>query len=80
MDEAIRYQLVTDRDGGASGPCVLAGPSCDSADVLYEKRPVDLPLDLRSGDRMIIRNCGAYTSSYSSVGFNGFPPLDVVVI
>ncbi len=80
MDEAIRYQLVTDRDGGASGPCVLAGPSCDSADVLYEKRPVDLPLDLRSGDRVIIRNCGAYTSSYSSVGFNGFPPLDVVVI
>jgi len=80
MDEAIRYQFSTDRDHEEFGPCVLAGPSCDSADVLYEKRPVELPLGLKAGDRVIIRNCGAYTSSYSSVGFNGFPPLDVVVI
>jgi len=80
IDEAIRYQFVTDRDHQAHGPCILAGPSCDSADVLYEKRPVALPLGLTSGDRVIIRNCGAYTSSYSSVGFNGFPPLDVIVI
>jgi ornithine decarboxylase len=48
--------------------------------VLYEKRPVMLPLGLRSGDKVVIRNAGAYTSSYSSVGFNGFPPLDVVVL
>ncbi|WP_407494766.1 type III PLP-dependent enzyme [Pseudooceanicola sp. MF1-13] len=80
MDEAIRYQFLTDRDHEATGPCILAGPSCDSADVLYEKRPVELPVGLRSGDRFIIRNCGAYTSTYASVGFNGFPPLDVVVI
>jgi ornithine decarboxylase len=80
MDEAIRYQFATERDHERTGPCILAGPSCDSADVLYEKRMVDLPLGLRSGDRILIRNCGAYTSSYSSVGFNGFPPLDVVVI
>lgn len=80
IDEAIRYQFITPHDGGDYGPCVLAGPSCDSADVLYEKRPVLLPLALQSGDRILIRNCGAYTSSYSSVGFNGFPPLDVIVI
>lgn len=80
MDEAIRYQFLTERDHEATGPCILAGPSCDSADVLYEKRPVELPLGLRSGDRFIIRNCGAYTSTYASIGFNGFPPLDVVVI
>lgn len=80
MDEAIRYQFVTDRDHEETVSSILAGPSCDSADVLYEKRPVQLPVGLRSGDRIIIRNCGAYTSSYSSVGFNGFPPLDVVVI
>jgi len=78
--EAIRYQFLTGRDHEATGPCILAGPSCDSADVLYEKRPVALPVGLRAGDRIIIRACGAYTSSYSSVGFNGFPPLDVVVI
>jgi ornithine decarboxylase len=80
MDEAIRYQFITDRDHENTGPCVMAGPSCDSADVLYEKRPVQLPLGLKAGDRIIIRNCGAYTSTYSSVWFNGFPPLDVEVI
>ncbi|MBN2905680.1 MAG: type III PLP-dependent enzyme [Rhodobacteraceae bacterium] len=80
MDEAIRYQFATARDHEVMGPCILAGPSCDSADVLYEKRPVHLPMGLMAGDRVVIRNCGAYTSSYSSVCFNGFPPLDVVVI
>ena len=78
--EAIRYQFVTPRDGEPTGPCIVAGPSCDSADVLYEKRPMNLPLSLRSGDRVLIRNTGAYTSTYSSVCFNGFPPLDVVAI
>ncbi|TCP26304.1 ornithine decarboxylase [Rhodovulum adriaticum] len=80
MDEAIRYPLVTERDHEPTGPCILAGPSCDSVDVLYEKRPVQLPLGLRAGDRVVIRNTGAYTSTYASVGFNGFPPLDVLVI
>ena len=75
--EAIRYQFATPHDGGATGPCIIAGPSCDSADVLYEKRPMQLPLALAAGDRVLIRNTGAYTSTYSSVCFNGFPPLDV---
>jgi ornithine decarboxylase len=80
MDEAIRYQFETTADGGPTGPCILAGPSCDTADVLYEKRPVRLPLALKAGDGVRIRAAGAYTSSYASVGFNGFPPLDVVCI
>ncbi len=80
MDEAIRYQFTTARDAGTFGPCILAGPSCDSADVLYEQRPVNLPAELQAGDRIVIRNCGAYTTTYASIGFNGFPPLDVVVL
>jgi ornithine decarboxylase len=80
MEEAIRYQFLTDRDGEPTGPCILAGPSCDSADVLYEKNMVQLPLGLKAGDRFVIRNCGAYTSTYATVGFNGFPPLDVIAI
>ncbi|MEP1330283.1 type III PLP-dependent enzyme [Pseudophaeobacter sp.] len=80
MDEAIRYRITTARDHEPVGPCVLAGPSCDSADVLYEKQPVLLPLGLRAGDAVVIHACGAYTSTYATVGFNGFPPLDVIVI
>lgn len=78
--EAIRYQFVTERDHEPTGACILAGPSCDSADVLYETQPVQLPLGLRAGDKVMIRACGAYTSTYASIGFNGFPPLDVVVL
>jgi len=80
MDEAIRYQFETRHGGAETGPCILAGPSCDSADVLYEKRPVQLPLALESGDKVRILCTGAYTSSYSSVGFNGFPPLASVFL
>ncbi|WP_282095877.1 type III PLP-dependent enzyme [Epibacterium ulvae] len=80
MGEAIRYPITTERDHEPMGPCVLAGPSCDSADVLYERHPYQLPVGLAGGDRIVIHACGAYTSTYASVGFNGFPPLDVIVI
>jgi ornithine decarboxylase len=43
--------------------------------MLYEKSGYDLPLDLECGDRVEILNAGAYTSSYASANFNGFPPL-----
>ncbi|MCZ6637311.1 MAG: type III PLP-dependent enzyme [Alphaproteobacteria bacterium] len=75
MDECIRYQVVTDRDGGPTGPVVLAGPSCDETDVLYDQAGYEMPLDLAVGDQVRILSAGAYTSSYASVGFNGFPPL-----
>jgi ornithine decarboxylase len=80
MDEAIRYQFETRHGDAETGPCILAGPSCDSADVLYEKRPVQLPLALEAGDKVRILCTGAYTTSYASVGFNGFPPLDAVYV
>jgi ornithine decarboxylase len=54
---------------------VLAGPTCDSVDVLYQRHRPELPLDLRVGDRLRIHATGAYTTTYSSVGFNGFLPL-----
>ena len=47
MDEAIRYPIRTPRDGDEMAPCVLAGPTCDSADVLYEKTPYPLPVVAR---------------------------------
>ncbi len=75
MDESIRYPIKTPRDGDEVGPCVLAGPTCDSADVLYEKRPYDLPVSLEIGDKVLIEGTGAYTATYAAVAFNGFAPL-----
>lgn len=80
-EEAIKYQFITpDCHSNDTMSCVLAGPTCDSADVLYEHNKVKFPTDLKSGDRIFIKNCGAYTTTYSTVAFNGFPPLGVVVI
>ena len=80
MYDAIKYRVTTDHDGGPDGPVILAGPSCDSADILYEKAGYRLPLDLAVGDTVLILATGAYTSTYSSIGFNGFPPLETVCI
>jgi ornithine decarboxylase len=80
LDEMIRYPIRTEYDDGALGPCVIAGPSCDSVDVLYEKQPYLLPISLEIGAKVLIEGTGAYTTTYSSVGFNGFAPLKSYVI
>lgn len=80
MDEAIRYRLRTDKDGDDHSPCIVAGPTCDSADVLYEKNHYPLPVTLKCGDEVLIEGTGAYTTTYSAVAFNGFEPLRSHVI
>ncbi len=73
--EAIKYRIRTPHDGGATGPVAIAGPTCDGADVLYEKSNYRLPLALTSGDRVELLSTGAYVSTYASQRFNGFAPL-----
>jgi ornithine decarboxylase len=73
--EAIRYRLRTRHDGGLAGPVVLAGPTCDGADILYERSGYHLPLALRDGDRVEFDTAGAYVTTYAAQGFNGFAPL-----
>ena len=75
MDESIKYRIATPGRDGASGPVTLAGPTCDSADILYEHTEYRLPLGLEVGDKVEILAAGAYTASYASVGFNGFAPI-----
>lgn len=75
MDEAIRFKFTTNKDNGPMGPVAIAGPTCDGMDILYEKTQYEMPLDLVAGDKVRIMATGAYTTTYSSVGFNGFPPL-----
>jgi len=72
--EAIQYPIRSRRKGRGEA-VVLAGPTCDSADILYQKAEYRLPLDLQIGDRLQIRSAGAYTATYASVAFNGFQPL-----
>ncbi|RBM06366.1 type III PLP-dependent enzyme [Novacetimonas cocois] len=73
--EAIRYGIRTPHDGMATGPVAIAGPTCDGADIMYEKTPYNLPLGLESGDRVELLSTGAYVSTYCSTGFNGLAPL-----
>jgi ornithine decarboxylase len=80
IEESIRYPIRTPKDRDEMAPCIVAGPTCDSVDVLYEKNPYPLPVSLAIGDKVLIEATGAYTTTYSSVGFNGYPPLRQYVI
>ncbi len=73
--ERIRYRIRTSHDGKRCGPVVLAGPTCDSTDIIYEHAGYELPLDLDFGDKIDFLSAGAYTASYASVEFNGFTPI-----
>ena len=75
MDEAIQYRLRTPHDGGPASRVVIAGPTCDGVDILYEKAGYKLPEALKAGDRVRLLSTGAYTTTYASIGFNGFAPL-----
>jgi ornithine decarboxylase len=73
--EAIKYRITTDHDGSETGPVAIAGPTCDGADILYEKSNYRLPLKLSSGERITLLSTGAYVTTYASQRFNGFAPL-----
>jgi hypothetical protein len=49
-------------------------------DILYEQYKYAFPDTMKEGDRLYIFTTGAYTQSYSSIGFNGFPPLKSYLI
>lgn len=71
-----RYPVEALRTAGERLPCVLAGPTCDSIDVIAE----DMLLPkLRAGDLIIARAMGAYTWASASE-FNFFPKATVVTV
>jgi len=74
--EGLKYKIRTDRSG-PDIPWSVAGPTCDSIDVVMRDEP--LPSDLQEGDYLYLRNAGAYTTAYAS-NFNGFPLPEVRVI
>ena len=75
LGESIKYPIITNKDGDKEGSVIIAGPTCDSADIMYEDKKYKLPLSLKTGDKLYWLTTGAYTATYASVAFNGFPPL-----
>jgi ornithine decarboxylase len=72
----VRYRVECLREGGPLQPSVLAGPTCDSIDVIDE----DLLLPpLEAGDLLIGRNMGAYTNA-TATDFNFVRRARVVAV
>lgn len=80
LNESIKFSIRTQYDGQPESPVIIAGPTCDGIDILYKSKGTMLPQSLREGDKVQILSTGAYSVSYSSVGFNGFPPLKAYYI
>lgn len=74
--EGMQFEVYTDH-AGPEIPCAVAGPTCDSMDVMMQDEM--LPEDLQEGDYVYIPNIGAYSTAYAS-SFNGFPVPEVVVL
>jgi ornithine decarboxylase len=74
--DRARYPVESLRKDGPLLPSVLAGPTCDSIDVIAEN--LMLP-QLKAGDLIIGRAMGAYTWASASE-FNFFPKATIVVV
>ncbi len=66
--------LSEDADDRPRISYTLAGPSCDSCDVVA--RNLQLP-EVHMGDRLVFLDAGAYVSEYA-VAFNGFPTPAII--
>jgi ornithine decarboxylase len=76
MYDHARYPIEALVSPGTSYPSVLAGPTCDSIDVISEN--LDLP-KLDVGDLVVGRVMGAYTWASASE-FNFFPRATVLAL
>ena len=82
LNEAIKYPIVTENEDNEAEEeeVIIAGPTCDSQDIPYENHKYLLPVNLKIGDKLYFLSAGAYTASYASVCFNGFPPIKTYIM
>lgn len=83
LNESIKYPILVEKERAENtdvSEVILAGPTCDSCDILYENFKYKLPDDLKEREKIYVCSAGAYTSSYSSVAFNGFPPIKTYIL
>ncbi len=76
MFDHAKYPVESMKEGDEKFPSVLAGPTCDSIDVIAEN--LMLPA-LKAGDLIVGRAMGAYTWASASE-FNFFPKATVVSV
>lgn len=69
--EGFRYELAFPDCKGKEELFTLSGPTCDSVDTIYND--VNLPNDIKIGDKVFFLNAGAYTIGYAT-HFNGIVP------
>jgi ornithine decarboxylase len=82
VEEKIYYPLLPVADEyqeAPTGEVILAGQTCDCNDVLYPRGIYSLPLNLQSGEKLLMANTGAYTTTYST-NLNGFPYLRSITL
>lgn len=73
----VEYAIMAeDAERRGLGPCIVAGPTCDSSDVV--SRDQMLP-DLEIGELLLVPTMGAYTSASAST-FNGLDIARVIGI
>jgi len=82
LNESIKYPIIMENEDeeAEEEEVIIAGPTCDSQDILYENHKYLLPVNLKIGDKLYFLSAGAYTASYASVCFNGFPPIKTYIM
>jgi ornithine decarboxylase len=79
MFDHVQYELLYEnQDNPELTACIVAGPTCDSSDIVSKKDHF-LP-DLKIGDLLLAPTMGAYTHSTAAAFFNGLPPAKVIVL
>jgi ornithine decarboxylase len=71
-----KYEFKTLRRG-PKYMSVLAGPTCDSLDILSTSE--ELP-ELYAGDVIYAKNIGAYSCASAVPNFNGFEPAKIILV
>ena len=78
--EAIKYKIeFSGKNKAKKVKYIIAGPSCDSHDILYQKKLYTLPKNIKAGDRLRIFSAGSYIISYQSE-FNGIKKIKEIFL
>ncbi|GAB4458608.1 MAG: diaminopimelate decarboxylase [Elainellaceae cyanobacterium] len=79
MQNASKFLRVLGKESSDTLPTTIAGQLPTPIDVVVRDAP--LPVDLQIGDRLLIRNCGAYGFNHSLTNFALHPaPAEVAIL